>query len=77
MLFAEGTEQTYDALCQVNGAALYTRTVIEGHGHIDCIFGHNAVVDVYPDILAHLDETTMQPRAAPSLTFRDPFLSPS
>ncbi|MFT5125154.1 MAG: cholesterol oxidase [Kiritimatiellia bacterium] len=32
-------------------------TVSHGkNGHIDCIFGKNAVVDVYPTILAHLEK---------------------
>jgi len=31
--------------------------VIPDYGHIDCIFGKNAVKDVYPLILQHLDET--------------------
>jgi len=33
--------------------------VIPEDGHIDCFFGKNAVKDVYPLILQHLDETAM------------------
>ena len=35
----------------------YTRRLIDGYGHIDCILGRNAVVDVFPHILAHLEPT--------------------
>lgn len=51
------TAKTYELLQQANGAALYRRHVIPDYGHIDCIFGKNAVKDVYPLILQHLDET--------------------
>jgi cholesterol oxidase len=51
------TETTFNLLCARNGAALYERHVIPGYGHIDCIFGKNAVNDVYPHILRHLEKT--------------------
>jgi cholesterol oxidase len=51
----ESTRKTFDLLCQTNGANLYSRSVIPGYGHIDCIFGKNAAVDVYPFILHHLE----------------------
>jgi cholesterol oxidase len=51
----ESTEITYDLLRKTNGANLYTRNVIPGYGHIDCIFGKNAAKDVYPLMLNHLD----------------------
>ncbi|MFN0214953.1 MAG: GMC family oxidoreductase N-terminal domain-containing protein [Saprospiraceae bacterium] len=53
----EGTEKTYEFLCQANGKDLYSRVVIPGYGHIDCIFGANAATDVYPHILEHLELT--------------------
>lgn len=53
------TEKAYEALCKLNGPQLYKRQVIPGYGHIDCMFGKNAVKDVYPYILAHLDETNV------------------
>jgi len=37
--------------------AQYARHVIPTYGHIDCIFGKDAVRDVYPLIRAHLDAT--------------------
>ncbi len=49
------TETTYDMLVERFGPARYARHVIEGYGHIDCIFGKNAAVDVYPTIVRHLD----------------------
>ena len=51
------TEKTYELLRKNNGTGLYRRHVIPEYGHIDCIFGKNAVKDVYPLILQHLDET--------------------
>lgn len=53
----ESTQRTFDLLCEKNGAALYSRTVIPDYGHIDCILGKNAAFDVYPHIAAHLDKT--------------------
>ncbi|MEO9801986.1 MAG: GMC family oxidoreductase N-terminal domain-containing protein [Reichenbachiella sp.] len=53
----ESTKETYDWLCEANGSELYSRKVIPGYGHIDCIFGDNAVEDVFPVILEHLEET--------------------
>jgi len=49
------TELTYDLLCQTNGAQQYARHLIPGYGHIDCIFGKNAVRNVFPLIAEHLD----------------------
>ncbi len=51
------TEITYDLLRKENNPRLYSRSVIPGYGHIDCIFGKNAVTDVYPFILKHLEAT--------------------
>ncbi|MDR2852905.1 MAG: GMC family oxidoreductase N-terminal domain-containing protein [Burkholderiaceae bacterium] len=53
----ESTAITFDQLCKRNGAGLYSRHVVDGYGHIDCIFGQNAASDVYPLILAHLEKT--------------------
>jgi cholesterol oxidase len=51
----ESTEKTVKLLSEKNGAKLYTRHVIPNYGHIDCIYGKNAVNDVYPFILHHLE----------------------
>ena len=51
------TKKTLDVLGQANGEDLYTRHVIPDYGHIDCIFGKNAVRDVYPHVLEHLEKT--------------------
>ena len=53
----ESTQVTYDLLRKTNGTGLYERHVVPGYGHIDCIFGKNAAVDVYPYILSHLEAT--------------------
>jgi cholesterol oxidase len=52
----ESTQITYDLLRKTNGSDLYERHVVPGYGHIDCIFGKDAAVDVYPLILSHLVE---------------------
>lgn len=51
----ESTEKTLDLLSEKNGKDLYSRHVIPNYGHADCIFGKNAVKDVYPFILDHLE----------------------
>ena len=53
----QSTADTYDALRLANPGVPYTRHVIPGYGHIDCIFGANASRDVYPLIRRHLEET--------------------
>jgi cholesterol oxidase len=58
----ESTRITYDLLRAKNGKDLYTRHVIPGYGHIDCIYGKDASRDVFPQMLAHLDTTAEKPR---------------
>ncbi|MEN8167218.1 MAG: GMC family oxidoreductase N-terminal domain-containing protein [Pseudomonadota bacterium] len=53
----ESTRLTYELLCNHFDPDQYSRRVISGYGHIDCIFGRNAVQDVYPYILEHLRKT--------------------
>ena len=53
----ESTETTYNLLREKNGRGLYQRHVVPRYGHIDCIFGKNAVVDIYPLVLQHLEAT--------------------
>ncbi len=52
----EATETTFDALVDHFGNAdgRYARHVIEGYGHLDTVFGKNAVHDTYPTMLDHL-----------------------
>ncbi len=51
----ESTAKSYQRLVDRFGVDQYQREVIPGYGHIDCIFGATADVDVYPIILRHLD----------------------
>jgi cholesterol oxidase len=51
----ESTEKTFQLLRKINPEINYDRHLIAGYGHIDGIFGKNAVVDVYPHILNHLE----------------------
>jgi cholesterol oxidase len=53
----EGTQKTFDLLCSKFNPGQYSRHVIPGYGHIDCVFGKNASADVYPFIVEHLDKT--------------------
>ena len=39
----KSTATSYELLCQTNGKELYNRIVVPRYGHIDCIFGKNAV----------------------------------
>ncbi|MCC6922843.1 MAG: GMC family oxidoreductase N-terminal domain-containing protein [Nitrosomonas sp.] len=54
----ETTERSFKKLVEVNGPEKYVRHVIPNYGHIDCIFGQNAVQDVYPHILSALEKTS-------------------
>ena len=58
-LLPQSTELTLNALREANdhdgSKKLYKRYLIPNYGHIDCIFGKNAVNDVYPFILDHLE----------------------
>jgi cholesterol oxidase len=54
-----GTELSLAYLADRNGPELYSRQVIPGYGHIDCIFGEHAARDVYPFVLEHLEETAL------------------
>jgi len=51
--------QDLPAGCEKHGPERYSRHVVPGYGHIDCMFGKNAVVDVYPIILEHLEKTAL------------------
>ncbi|RIJ11013.1 FAD-binding protein [Pseudomonas sp. 91RF] len=55
----ESTLKTYQRVCEKHGPERYSRHVVPGYGHIDCMFGKNAVVDVYPVILEHLEKTAL------------------
>lgn len=52
-----GSEQTLAWLRAHNDPQLYSRVVIPGFGHIDCIFGEQAATHVYPHIVEHLERT--------------------
>jgi len=52
----KSTEKSLFRLINANGNEYYDRVIIPDYGHIDCIIGANAVNDVYPHILAHLQK---------------------
>ena len=49
------TEATYDTLVDQFGPNDYRRHVVKGYGHLDTVFGKDAVRDTYPLMLDHLD----------------------
>jgi len=51
----EGSAKDVALLRKSNPSVRYDRVLVPGYGHIDCIFGKRASIDVYPHILAHLD----------------------
>ncbi|CAE6918259.1 hypothetical protein R69927_06415 [Paraburkholderia domus] len=51
----KSTALTYDMLVNRFPEQPYERHLIPGYGHIDCIFGKNAAVDVYPVIARYLN----------------------
>jgi cholesterol oxidase len=66
----EGTRRTYEALVADNPAGLYAHHEVPGYGHLDPIIGKDAVVDVYPLVLAHLEGA--QPLAHDETTTLEP-----
>jgi cholesterol oxidase len=54
----ESTWRTLERLKTRNSAELYERHVIPNYGHIDCIFGKRAAIDVYPLLVRFLDQTS-------------------
>ncbi|MGH3785416.1 MAG: alpha/beta fold hydrolase [Pseudonocardiaceae bacterium] len=53
----ESTAKTMELLQRRNGSSWYRRHVVPGYGHIDCMFGKRAALDVYPLILQQLEAT--------------------
>jgi len=51
----QSTALTYEMLIDAFPEQPYERYLIPGYGHIDCIFGKNAAVDVYPTIARYLN----------------------
>ncbi|WP_206995488.1 alpha/beta fold hydrolase [Trinickia mobilis] len=50
----ESTLKTYDLLRSAYPDQRYEHVLIDGYGHIDCIFGRDAARHVYPSIARHL-----------------------
>lgn len=48
------TEKTVRWLLEREPHAQIERELIEGYGHLDCMFGRDAALDVYPRMLEHL-----------------------
>ncbi len=52
----ESTLITFNKLVALYGPDKYNRIVINNYGHNDCMYGKNALTDVYPFILNHLEQ---------------------
>lgn len=52
----KGADLTYHRLCSRFGEEQYAHDLVSGYRETDCIFGKNAVRDVYPLILTHLEK---------------------
>ncbi len=55
-----GPEGTERAIEELHGGADVDYHRIDGYGRLDCLIGTDAVVDVYPLVLAHLDRQPKQ-----------------
>lgn len=53
----EATEKSQKRLQKLNPNQDYTRCLIQGYGHQDCVIGKNAHKDVFPHIVEHFDKT--------------------
>jgi len=54
MFVPQGTEQTFDLLCEANGKDNYRRTVYKDFGHLDCYIGEGAATEIWPDLAGAL-----------------------
>ncbi len=54
MFVPQGTEQTFDLLCDANGKDTYRRTVYKDFGHLDCYIGEGAATEIWPDLAGAL-----------------------
>jgi cholesterol oxidase len=59
-----GTEKTYNLLVASNPGTKYTYKLIPNYGDLDSLIGKDAVTDVYPLILGHLESVIPQAVAA-------------
>ena len=51
------TQKSQERLQKLNPNQDYSRCLIEGYGHQDCVIGKNAYKDVFPHIVEHFDKT--------------------
>jgi choline dehydrogenase-like flavoprotein len=55
LFLPEGSQLTFDYLCEQNGPEHYVRHVLPEYAHMDAFIGRNAARDVYPIVRAELD----------------------
>ena len=54
MFVPQGTEQTFNLLCEVNGPDNYRRAVYKDFGHLDTYIGEGANAAIWPDLAGAL-----------------------
>lgn len=54
----ETTSMNYDVLRDKFGTGDYRRFVPDGYGHLDTWMGKRSFLDVYPEVLEHVDHVT-------------------
>jgi cholesterol oxidase len=62
MFVPESTAASHELLSNLNGPALYRRSVYEGFGHLDCYLGEGAQAEIWPDLVASLDPRQPPPQ---------------
>ena len=50
MFVPQGTEQSFNLLCEANGPNNYRRNVYQDFGHLDCYIGEGAATAIWPDL---------------------------
>ena len=55
VLTPEATDKTYSLLRDTFGSKGYSRTVVQGYGHLDCWMGRRSYKDVYPMVREEVD----------------------
>jgi cholesterol oxidase len=66
LFLPEGTERTFQMLCDKNGVEGYYRIVVPKYQHMDCFIGKDSARDIFPLILAELDQHNPAPAAVPA-----------
>ncbi|HEY1985143.1 MAG TPA: GMC oxidoreductase [Terracidiphilus sp.] len=64
LFLPEGTDRSFQLLCDKNGATGYLRIAVPNYHHMDCFIGKDAARDIYPLIMGQLDAYNPSPAIA-------------